>query len=252
MRAILLVCFIIGAVTQGLFAQNPEGLFKLGNQHYQEQRYEEAIAAYEQITVQEYESAALYYNLGNAYYKTGRLASCLLNYERALRLAPGDEDIRYNLDLARQATVDQIEALPQPLLSVYWKRFSGSLSPDNWGLLSLVFLFAGLLAMAVYFYANRAGIKKFLFFSALNLLIFGIFSLILALQQFRQEQNVQEAIVFEANAYVKSAPNENGEDAFILHEGTKVRVLEVYNGWKKIKIADGKVGWIDDGAVTRI
>lgn len=239
MKAWFLIIGLIGSTV--LCAQPVGELFEAGNQAYQQKDYELALEKYQAALQTGKESAALYYNLGNTYYKQNQLARAILNYERALQLAPGDDEILQNLQLAEQKTVDRFESLPRTLFKTAYLKLLLLLSADNWARLSL-WLFALMLAgTAVYFFSSfrRTG-----FIAAAAGLVLGGLSLALAYGHESYRQNNREAIVMATSTYVKTGPAQSAEDSFILHEGTKAVVIESFEGWQKIRLPDGKLGWV--------
>ncbi|RMF63054.1 MAG: tetratricopeptide repeat protein [Calditrichaeota bacterium] len=225
-------------------ADEPDALFVRGNQAYQDGDYRAAIAAYEQIANLGYESWELYYNLGNAYFKDHQLAKAILNFERAKRLNPESDDIEFNLQLARLSTVDRIQELPQFFLSAWWGKLEHLLSLQTLTVLTLAFylLFMLFLAFRVLLKAFRhSRLARTALFTAGVLLVF---SATLLASRVYEEETREEAIVVAQKVDVKSAPDEAGTDVFTLHEGVKVQIKDRSLDWVKIRLADGKVGWL--------
>lgn len=238
-RLTLLFSFLIVCLNPLLAQQN---LFEKGNAAYQKEEYDSAISAYNQVLEQkEKHSVALYYNLGNSYFKKGNLGQSILHYERALQLNPQDEETRQNLAIAQQKTVDRFDELPQTLVQNVYLGVLKLFLPSTWALLSLCFLGAFLLGTAAYLFSpyGRAG-----FISAFMGLALALFSLTMAYAHSSYQKNNRGAIITSASAYVKSGPASGAEDVLILHEGTKAVVLQSFEGWRKIRLADGKLGWI--------
>lgn len=236
-----LYTFILCIVLLGLNAQTAPEFFKKGNEAYQQKQYQEAIDFYLKAKEKGKVSAALYYNLGNAYYKQNQLAEAILNYERALVLKPGDDEILHNLNLAEQKTIDRFETLPRTLLKTAYLNILLLFSADNWARISL-WLFALMLGgTAAYFFSH---FKRTGFIAAVTGLLLGGLSLALAYAHENYRESHREAIVMEASTYVKTGPAETAEDSFILHEGTKAVVIEEFEGWQKIRLPDGKIGWV--------
>lgn len=240
MRTVILLSlsfFIVAA--NSLNAQN--SLFKEANSAYQSEEYLLAIALYDSILHSGKESVALHYNLGNAYFQEGNIGYSILHYEKALRLKPQDEEILHNLDIARQKTVDRFEEIPENLFQASRLAIIRLLSPDNWARLALFsFLFASL-GFTSYLFSSYLRIG---FITILTGLSIGLLSIILAWSHESYLENNQEIILLEDSSYVKSGPSENADDVFILHEGTKALRLEQFENWSKIKLPDGKLGWL--------
>ena len=244
-----LLVFIFCSIALTLPAQSAPELFKQGNEAYQQKQFQQAIELYQQAVEKGKVSTALYYNLGNAYYKQNQLAEAILNYERALALSPGDDEVLHNLNLAEQKTIDRFETLPRTLFQTAYLNIVLLFSADNWARISL-WLFAIMLGgTATYFFT---GFRRTGFIAAAGGLLVGGLCLSPAYAHEKYRKNHREAIVMEASIYVKTGPAETAEDSFILHEGTKAVVIEEFEGWQKIRLADGKIGWLPASAVELI
>lgn len=230
------------------FASSEE-LFKAGNLAYQNGEYEQAIEYYDSIRALGKESAALYYNLGNAHYQSGALAKAILNFERALRLAPDDEEVRHNLSLAENKRVDRFENMPPNLFKAFRLSVLQLFSPDNWARIAIGFLALALIGLALYLFTGlgRIGFIGLIFGSA-----FGIFSFTMALSHQHYQNEHPGLIIMSDSAYVKSGPGSDAEDLFILHAGTKALQVEQFEGWTKLRLSDGKIGWLPDDQIEQI
>lgn len=248
MKKLVFLLVFIGTGFLG-FAQDLKVSFEEGNALYQEKKYEEAIEKYKAITDAGLESAALYYNLANAYFKTNQLSQAILNYERAARLAPNDDDIRQNLNIANEATIDRFETLPEPMIKTAYHGIFKAMQPGTWGVLALVFLVIMLVGTYLYLYTTK---RRQGFALGIFSFLLGIISLWLAYAHLNNLRNYRPGIVTATSTYVKSGPGEKAEDVFILHEGTKATVTEYYDNWKKIKLPDGKIGWISAKDIIEI
>ncbi len=238
---------LIGLISS---AQSVDELYKSANQLYKANQFDSAAVAYEKIIHQGYKTPEVYYNLGNCYYKTKNVSQCIINYERAAKLAPQDEDIQHNLKLANLMVVDKIIPVPQLGIILTWNNLVSSRSSKGWGTLALVFVWAALLVSAIYlFISSFRGVTVTL--GIMLLLISGTL-LSFAYRQNDKEQNPDAAILTASNAFVKSAPDSNGNDLFMLHEGIKFMVLDKVGEWNKIRLADGKIGWIEKGTFEKI
>jgi tetratricopeptide (TPR) repeat protein len=194
----------------------------------------------------------VYYNLGNAYFKAGNFAKAILNYERARKLNPDDEDITFNLKLASLKVVDKIETVPVIFYKRWIEQLSSFFNADTWATLLIMLVWVLFIVIAIYFMGRTVAIKKisFLFIIILCLLTFS--TGIIAARSHARSSIDQQAIIMSSSVYVKSSPTEKGNDLFILHEGTKVDVLDELNEWSKIKIANGSIGWVLSGEMTKI
>lgn len=219
---------------------------------YVRQQYQQAIADYEAILKQGV-SADIYYNLGNAYYRTDNITRAVLNYERALLLSPGDRDIRFNLQLARSKTIDKITPESEMFFVTWYRTLVNVMSVDGWARMSLVSLAVAIILALCYLFTSSVWMQKLGFFGALLMLVIFAVSNIFAWQQKDQLVNRTGAIVMSPAVQVKSTPSKNGTDLFILHEGTKVEITDSsMKDWKEIRIADGKEGWIEASKIELI
>lgn len=240
MKKLLILLICITGIQFG-FGQDLKGSFEKGNELYKESKYEEALESYLAIADAGLESAALYYNLGNTYFKLDQLPEAILYYERAAQLAPNDDDIRQNLKLVKEATIDRFETLPEPMIKTAYQGIFKAFQPGRWGTLSIIFFVIMLLGTYFYLYTSR---RREGFAVGLVGLGLGILCLWFGYAHLNNLENNKPAIVMATSTYVKTGPGEKAEDAFILHEGTKALVTESYDNWKKIKLPDGKIGWI--------
>lgn len=236
--------------TLSLFAQ--EATIKEAEAAYTKEDYTKAIELYEGLLKTHGESAEIYYNLGNAYYKANKIAPAILNYERAQLLEPGDGDIRFNLQLARQKSVDKIEPVGNFFLTEWFQSIQNMGSADAWaktGIISFI-LFIGCLIL--FFFSKWIHLKKIGFYVGILLLVLVIFSNIFAGNQKDELVNRKGAIVFAPTVTVKSSPDASGNDLFILHEGTKVSIKSKLGDWSEIEMEDGNVGWMPSKDITII
>ena len=244
MKRIQYIIILLLLPVTGLHASVPDSILARGNRAYSNGRFEDAIAAYDTLIAMGYEAPELYFNLGNACYKSNRIAPAILNYERALLLDPGDEDIRFNLEMANLYVKDKIEALPVPFFVRWIQAVVRALTCDTWALLSISSFIAFLLFLSLFLYLNRYTARKVSFWIAIVLLCVSITTLVLADQNKRMTRENEYAIIFSPSVTVKGSPDMNGTDLFVLHEGTKAKVEDRVGEWRKIKLANGNVGWV--------
>ena len=208
-------------------------------------QYQQAIAQYEELLKQG-ACADLYYNLGNAYYRTENIPEAVLNYERALLLSPGDRDIRFNLQIARSKTFDKIVPESEMFFVTWYRSLVSLMSVDGWARTALVALALTIILLLVYLFSEKLWLRKAGFFGGVALLVLFVVANIFAWQQKEELLHRKGAIIFAPAVTVKSTPAANGTDLFILHEGTKVDITDgSMKDWKEIRIADGKEGWIE-------
>jgi tetratricopeptide (TPR) repeat protein len=219
-------------------AQSPEKLYAIGADAYKAKNYQQAIDAYQKLIADGYRSASVYYNLGNAYYKTDNISQSILAYERSLRLNPSDEDTRFNLKLANLKTVAK------------WNALVSSRSSRSWAIFSVVAMWLALIAFALYLFIRS--IRRAGFYTGMALVFFSLFFFYLSYSQNQSESGAGQAILSAPNAYIKSAPDASSTDLFMIHEGTKLNIMDKVGTWSKVRLADGKVGWIEQGTFTVI
>ncbi len=252
-RKAILTVVILALASLAAFAQTDAAKkFQEANDLYREGEYKKAVAHYQEILQSGYESADLYYNIGNAYFKLEKIPDAILFYERAKRLEPDDEDVDFNLKLANLRIIDKIKPVPKLFLVEWYETLYNKLSSDSWARVLTIFSFLAFLSLAGYLLVFSPRAKKGLFFSFLTFLIVAIASLIFAVERYNYETARDEAIIFSPSVYVKSSPDEDGSDLFILHEGTKAKILDEVGKWRKIKLADGNVGWLPAKAIEVI
>ena len=223
-----------------------------GNKAYIEGNYDRAIEEYRAILDGGEYSMKLYYNLANAYFKSGNIGKAILYYNKALRIAPSQEDIRHNLAIAEAQTKDRIAVVPEFFLNRWLRTMRNSMSCTAWSILSLVF-FGALLSFAVLFLlASRIRWRKLGFYGALCSLIMFVAFTSFALSSRNDMLQHDEAIVMGTAVSVKSSPDNSATDLFVLHEGTKVKLLGEVDEWCEIVIADGKKGWTERKNIEEI
>ncbi|MDO6801046.1 tetratricopeptide repeat protein [Wenyingzhuangia sp. 1_MG-2023] len=225
-------------------AQDSQKLFEEANSQYQTEAYDLAIESYQNILDQGLESSEVYFNLGNSYYKTNQLAEAIYHYEKALKLDPSNKDANVNLEYANRGIIDSIKEVPKSLYEKLNKNILGIFSYNNWSKITVVTsLLAGLFWM-IFFFSTQPGIKKVYFTMSIIVTLSCLTSFVITVQQYNRTKNTLFAIVFSEEVSIKNAPRDSASELFVLHEGTKLRVLDVVGDWQKIKIADGQVGWI--------
>jgi tetratricopeptide (TPR) repeat protein len=238
---IVALCMASSFVAQ---AQIVDSIWAKANTLYASGSYDEALQHYTMIEASGEVSADLFYNIGNTYFKQNNLSKSILYYERALKLHPEDRDITHNLDIANAMTIDKIEPVPEFFVTTWIKDIRNSASADTWAWISLA-LFAFVLLLAwFFFFARSVALRKVSFILAAIVLLLGINSIVFASYRKAALYDTSAAIVTPAVVTVKSSPDAAGKDLFILHEGTKVTILETLGEWQSIRLADGKQGWI--------
>ena len=233
-------------------ANDPAYDFHKANELYQKQNYDSAAKIYESLAAREYYSADVYYNLGNCYYKMNNVARAILNYERALKYNPDDDDILFNLKVAQLKVVDKIEAVPEIFYVRWIKAISSLLTPNNWSWLVIACIWIMFLFAAVYVVSSSVVLKRIGFLMAAIFFIISICVFLLANKSYTDQIRQKRAVVMSVSAYVKSSPGDNNTDLFLLHEGTRMDILDSYDNWVKIRIANGSIGWVKSVDIEEI
>ena len=253
--AYVMIMFML-AVPSVMTAQEDsfvDSLWNSANNAYVEGLWEDAISGYDMIAGLGLESAALYCNTGNAYFKSGNISKAILNYERALKLDPSYEDARYNLELSNNMIQDRIDPVPDFILKVWAKDLCWLMDSDGWAV-AFIIMFALMLAMILLFVLSPsvAG-RRTGFFTGIVFLLLAIMSLSFSLWQKNDYMKSDKAIVMRPVSSVKSSPSsEASQDLFVLHEGTKVDILDQVGSWSNIELADGRQGWIRTSDIEKI
>ncbi len=249
----ILTILIIGTLSSNyVFAENVNSLMSTANKSYTDGKYDDAIKSYESILKQGYKSDVIYYNLGNAYYKLKNIPAAILNYERANLLNPGDENINFNLDLAKTFTVDRIEPLPEFFLTTFFKKFRQSMSTNGWAYTGILFFIISLVLAYFFWFSYNSNLKRIGFSVGLFTVFITILSFTFSTQQKNNIVNHDYGILFPSVVAVKTSPGESGKDFFVLHAGAKVQIIDSVGDWLEIRIADGNKGWVLKETLERI
>lgn len=222
------------------------------NTAYSKGDFERSVKLYENILSKGFESSELYFNLGNAYFKSNNIAFAVLNYERAKKINPNDEDINVNLKLANQKIEDKIDAAPQLFLTQWKNGIIEMMSEKAWSVLCILLITFALILFAVFISSGNRSFKQFGFFGGTVFIISAIATFFIAQHKYSVTKYNTGAIITSASVTVMGSPNEKGTKLFILHEGTKVDISQENEGWTEIKIANGNVGWVKGKDVTAI
>ncbi|RZK79231.1 MAG: tetratricopeptide repeat protein [Pedobacter sp.] len=252
MRNLYMLFFVLILPVVGLANGPANGIFNEANKAYAKAQYDVAIKGYQQLVDSGYQSTAVYYNLGNANYKEGNIADAILNYEKALKLDPGNEDIAVNLQFANQKITDKIEAVPEFFLKKWWIGVVMSLTSDAWASIGTTLLLAGFALLIVYLLSTVEKAKRLSFYTGLTFILISVGVLGLANAQKSYFNDRKEAVVFKGLVNVKSAPDDKQKTLFVIHEGTKVKVMENADKWLKVSLPNGSIGWIGSDTVELI
>lgn len=231
---------------------NTEQTLNEANMAYAAENYEQAKELYLKIINQDYIAADLYYNLGNTYYKLNQIPNAILYYEKAAKLAPNDPDIAYNLKIASMKTIDKIEAIPPLFFVKYWQSLVSKYNSSTWAIIVICLFAITLFSILGIFYLKTKHFKRILLYTSLLFALFTITTVIISTQQYNKEKTHNTAIVFTPSINIKSSPNINGNDLFVLHEGTKLFIEKELNNWCQIRLANGNKGWIQKKNIVLI
>lgn len=248
MKKIIIYLFVAGA----MFAQEADFLFQQGNDLYKAEKYTEAIEQYKAVLEQGYESPELYYNLGNAYFKEQEIGMAILCFERAKKMSPHDPDIEYNLKLAQLRVVDKIPVPPPFFLLKIWRTIKNALTLKQLGIVALgLWIILSIILITRMIFRQPAALYFSRMFLVPVLSLFLMFAFLFGVR-LNEENTIEDAIVIVDKVEVKSSPVASSTQVFALHEGAKVAVTDESGEFSRIKLADGKVGWIQSNTVIKI
>ena len=221
-----------------------DSLYHIANSLYQQGQYEPALEQYNAVILSGKESADLYYNMGNAAYRSNSIGHAILYYEKALKLEPAHEDAIHNLDFVSRYRLDTFEEVPVLFLGAWINGFVQLFPEQSWSILAMAFFIIILTGLLVFLFSRRMVLKKSGFISGLVALILFVITLSSAISRHRDIVNPDSGIILAPSVVVRSSPSASGTELFILHEGTKIKVNEEVSGWQNVKLIDGREGWI--------
>lgn len=220
---------------------------------YEQEKYTEAAAAYESLLKTKGVAAEVYYNLGNCYYKMDEIPLAVLNYERAFLLDPGDGDIRANLALARGKTIDKVVPPSEMFFVTWWRDLTNCMSMNAWATLGITSFILMLLGILAYMLMPQLMVRKIGVYGAMVLLVVAVIANLAAISQHMGLTHRNTAIILAPAVTVKSSPSEKSTDLFLIHEGSKVEILDgTMKEWMEVKFEEGKQGWIPVNAAEII
>lgn len=236
-----LIVFLSFIIPISVLANN-EVLFQKANKHYNDGQYELAIEAYDSLLSINVESANIYYNLGNSYFKNSDIPHAILYFEKAKKLEPNNDDIIYNLELANTRIADKIETVPEFFLKTAYLKVRNTFNEKQWTIINVVFFLIFLVLIIIFFTTNN---KRKLWFSlSIVFLSITFISGFIGFDSNKEIRTHNSAIIFTPTIDIKSAPDQKSNTIFILHQGTKVFLLERSFKWQKVRIANGSEGWL--------
>jgi len=241
----LFICLSLLALSQ----PSDNSLIDRGRKAYKTGKFDTALEAYKALEKKGYKSFALFYNLGNTYFKLKDIPHAILYYERAKKLNSSDEDLLFNLQLANTKITDKVNKLSS---GTNFAQVILWLNTDTWALGSFIFFLLFLISLLLFLYVASAPKKRALFSVFSFCLLFSVATAFMAYENQHILNGTKEGIVFESSTTVKSAPGESGNNLFIIHKGLKVAIIELSGKFAKIKLADGNVGWIPRSVIKKI
>ena len=241
--------YLILLGSQVFFAQSG---FEAGNVLYKKGQYEQAIDAYSSVLSAKKQSAELYFNIANCYYKLNKVAPAIYNYEKALVLSPNNQDVLNNLKFAQKRTVDEVKVIPKVGFEKLLRDFTAIYDYDKWAWLAIVFSALFLVGFIGYYFSAASVLKRVFFVSMFLMVVFVVISVSAAMFEKNYAINERPAIVFADRTEVKSESQNKGKRVIDLHEGTKVYVKKTEGRWKKVQLTDGTVGWIESEAIREV
>jgi tetratricopeptide (TPR) repeat protein len=227
-------------------------LFQKANEQYKKAQYQDAVQSYSELLTGGYRSEAVYFNLGNAYFKLGDIPSALLYYEKAHKLAPGDEDVNFNIYFASSKTADKVEPEPEFFVTQWWRGAMLYFSIGALSVLTILCFIIGSGLLVLYLFTPVASVKKLSFYIGVPLFLAGVLFIFIANRQEHYFNDHRQAIIFNGSVSVRSGPGDQAATLFVLHDGTKVNILDNNNGWIKVQLANGNEGWIQQSDVKEI
>lgn len=253
MRKYILIVALVFISVSGLFSQeSPEVLYKKANDYYQKKDFTKAIENYKKIVNSGVLSAEVFYNLGNSYYRLRHIPESIYFLEIAKKLNPDDQDIDYNLRIANMRVLDKFEQVPQFFITKWFSDLTSSFSSGQWALFAVICSWITFIGLIVFLFIWNPGFKKALFFLSLLFVLITSLSVYFANKQYWNEQSTDTAIIFSESVYVKSSPDDKSTDLFILHEGTKVKIVDYVGNWFKVVLMNGNTGWMLKESVKQI
>lgn len=254
MRKLVTILLYLCASVVSVSAQTEElsSVFEDANRLYLEQKYDAAVSRYESIIKNGYVNGEVYFNLGNAYYKLGKLQQAVLNYERSRKFIPNDDDVNFNLQFVNVQLTDKIEAIPELFIYRWAESLLTFFTLDTmlWMMYALFLLTLG--SFSYFLFARTYERRRYSLMSGIICLVLLLLGTGNFLVQAYREANTEFAVVMNDVSNIKSAPDSKGNDLFVIHRGLKVQVLDNVNKWYKIRLADGKVGWIPEKEIESI
>lgn len=251
-KGIVFSVFLILTTLVGNSLDNPERLFEKGNKAYRDKAYLEAVKLYDSLYNAGYQSENLFFNLGNAHYQLNQIPESIWFYEKAQKISGYRKDIEYNLSLAQQQIPDKVTTKTSTLFKQWWNTAIRYFSLSSWGMITVILAWVSIFGLAGFLLLPIYWLKRIsLTTGILGLAIFAL-SFLMTVERHQYTNGNQNAVIFDASVYVKSAPDKESEDLFILHGGTKVALKDELDDWRQVRLPDGKQGWIRESTLKPI
>ncbi len=246
MRKAIILIALGGLIGISVVQANPEDRFQEANQAFQKEHYGKSILLYEGLMKEGYHSAALLYNLGLACLEQGQLGKAVLYMERALLLKPNDRDIQHNLKLIKtQYLEDQLDVIPKSFLVRWWENVYQRFSSSTWSILALLFMWPAMAGLSLWRIGKTRSLRKWGFFTGLALFFMSLLLSSLAYSRFTYEYHNGGAVIMAGAAEMRVAPDADSELLHELHQGTSLKVKDELSSWFKVRLSDGRIGWIE-------
>ena len=245
-NSILTIFLLLIIISLSSAKADVDSIMQKGTEFYKKNQFQLSIDEYNKLINQGYAGTSLYYNLGNAHYRLGKVGYAILYYEKALKLSPTDEDVIHNLELAKLNLKDRVDTLPPFFIFNLWEGLLAAFSVSGWTMIVYIIFMLLLITSVAYFFSRSVSEQRLSFFTGVGLTAILFLSIILLVVKMNKEFNVKDGIVVETSVIVKSSPDNSAKDSFQIHEGLKVRVEDNVDEWAKIRLDDGKIGWIPE------
>ena len=246
MKKYLINIFYLLIFLSSLAKADSKSIMQTANEYYKNNRYQLAIEEYNKLLLDGFEGTSLYYNLGNAHYRLGKVGYAILYYEKALKLSPNDEDVMHNLALAKLNLKDKVDTLPPFFIFNLWEGILAAFSVTGWTIIVYIIFILVLIVFVVYFFSRSVTEQRISFFTGIGLTVILLLTISLLIVKMNKEFNTKDGIIIETSVIVKSSPDYSSKDSFQIHEGLKVRIEDNVDDWVKIRLDDGKIGWITE------
>lgn len=229
-----------------------EQLWQRATEAYAEGNYAEATSLYNSIVESGSESSTLYFNLGNSYYKQDSIAKAIAFYLKAQKMAPADERIAHNLELAQAQTKNRIDALPEFFIITWFKSIKESMTSNSWAVVAIICFALSLLSVMLYLLTSKVALRKVGFSGAVIAIVLFLVSLNYSIAQKEYMSSSGDAVIIRSAVAVKGSPDNSGKELFILNEGATVNVIGSIGNWREIVVASGNSGWVKSNSILEI